>query len=487
MNAAKAEAMIAEVVAESKRRAIAERTAQLTSLTAKPATVTEISPQNTAGTSQTTANATATELADKLWTATPTLAHIHQAAQARMVSPMAALGCVLARVAAFTPPSRCVPATIGGHVPLSLYPAIMADTGGGKSATAAVAADLLPNMTPGTVGPISLGSGEGVAEIYLEVVDVTEDDDTGAPRKVKRKRQTKYGALLVLDEGRALGEMARRTGATIVQTLCTAWVGGALGNANASAETYRHLPGGNYALGLITSWQPQKAAALFDDTDGGLPGRFLYVPADDIHAPDTPPPWPGALHWTPPALCIANDIVVADPVEYPASVIEAVRAERLHRLRGGHVAALDAHRMLHRLKIAGALATLENRRISTLEDWEIAGLILDVSDAVRGTVVDVLQATYAEREHKANERAAQREAHIASTAENRAIIAGAKSMARKAHTAPGEPFTRSALSQAASSRSKREASVDQMLARAIDEGWLVPSGEKYLAGGSQPA
>ena len=72
-------------------------------------------------------------LDDDFWNSRRYLQHIRQAAHARRVAPTAVLGAVLARVAAFTPPSTCVPAYVGSDVPLSLYVALIAATGGGKT------------------------------------------------------------------------------------------------------------------------------------------------------------------------------------------------------------------------------------------------------------------------------------------------------------------------------------------------------------------
>ena len=103
-------------------------------------------------------------LPDDFFETRPVLAHIREAARARRVAPTALLGVVLARAAAFTPPSTCVPPFVGGHVPLSLFVALIAATGDSKSTTMAAARALLPLSVPGVVGPRFLGSGEGLAD-----------------------------------------------------------------------------------------------------------------------------------------------------------------------------------------------------------------------------------------------------------------------------------------------------------------------------------
>lgn len=433
----------------------------------------------------------AEKVAADLFAARPDLAHIAQAARARRVAPLAVLGAVMARVAAFTPPNYGVPPLVGSHVPLTIYPTVIDPTGGGKSAGAAVARDLLCDTPPGCVGPVSLGTGEGLTELYLGAVDYTDDEGN----KRTRRAQVRYGALVTLDEGRMLAELANRKGTTILATLCTAWTGGDLGQANADRDRFRRLEAGTYSLGMLTSWQPAKAAALFDDTDGGLPGRMLYLPGNDHHAPDHAPEWPGPLAWhplDPPWFRLdgssAIDVpVTRRPLDYPTRVAAEVDAARLSRLRGDTVHPLDAHRMLHRLKLAGDLAVLERRRTVTDTDWELSGVLLHASDLTRAVVVEHIRLDARQREDAANARAARRESVIADTAERRALLSGARAMARKAHGGTSESVTRAELSRAASSRMKALASVDEMLAHAIAEGWLEADGDRYRPGRSQPS
>ncbi|MEK9811013.1 MAG: bifunctional DNA primase/polymerase, partial [Candidatus Nanopelagicales bacterium] len=337
---------------------------------------------------------------DDWWTARPILDHIRIAARARRVAPTAVLGCVLARIAASTPPSTCIPPFVGSTVPLSLYIALMSGTGGSKSSPQSVARELMPTLPAGVVGPLPLGSGEGVAVALLELVEVTDDNG----KKTRRKTQTRHGALCVLDEGLILAEMSGRRGATIIPTLCTAWTGGDLGQANATIETWRAVPAGGYSVGLISGWQPTHAAGLFDETESGLPGRFIFLPTDDPDAPDIAPDWPGQLDWTPPPLIRSTDIR-HDPLTYDAAIAAEVDAGRLARLRGHHQPdPLDAHRTLSQLKIAGVLAVLDDRRDVTGDDWELARQLLVVSERVRGVVLNHIAADAQRREQAAISR-----------------------------------------------------------------------------------
>jgi hypothetical protein len=154
------------------------------------------------------------------------------------------------------PPSTCVPSFVGGTVPLSTYVAIVAPTGGSKTTSALVATELLPHEPAGFIGGLPLGSGEGLVDAFLGELEATTD---AAGRAVRVRHQRHRGVLFTLDEGRVLTDMAKRQGATLLPTLCAAWSGSALGQANVKGESYRHLGRGQYSLGLVAAFQPTRA------------------------------------------------------------------------------------------------------------------------------------------------------------------------------------------------------------------------------------
>jgi len=280
-----------------------------------------------------------------------------------------------------------------------------------------------------------------------------------------------------------LAEMAQRRGSTIAGALCTAWTGGDLGQANATSETFRHVRAGAYAAGLVSLWQPAKIAGLLDEAEAGLPGRFLFLPTTDSDAPAVRPSWPGQLEWQPPAL-----ITSPNPLEFTAGISAEVDAEHYARLRCDLApGSLDAHRTLHRLKLAGLLAVLEHRSTVDDDDWRLAEELLRASDRLRASAIAAVRLDGERREEASIARVVRRETAVADTAERRALVSGARSMARKAHAAGDEPLTRGDLSRATAGKHKGLVSVDDMLAHAIAEGWLEPDGDSYRAGRSQPS
>lgn len=412
------------------------------------------------------------------------LAHIRTAARARRAAPTAVLGSVLARVAAFTPPSTCVPPFVGGTVPLSIIVALVGTTSTGKSINDRVAADLLPNMPPGVAGPFALGSGEGAAEAYLE--RYTAKDDNG--RNIQKQRQVNYGVLFTLDEGRVLTELGSRSGSTIVPTLCTMWTGGDPGRMNASADTRRTLPVGGYTFGLVSLWQPTRMAGLFDDTDGGLPGRFLFLGVNDPDAPDIAPDWPGPLEWAPPSWIAAEGVTQPSPLRYPDDARAEVDARRLAKLRDEPVPALDGHRDLGRLKIAGVLALIDGQRSEVADiHWKLAGDMLDSSDRTRGAVLAELDIERRRAEESGNAKAGRREVAKVTAIETKALDAAVRAIGRKAHREGAKVLPRRELTQAIKGTDRKVVGVDAPLEEAERLGYIVATEGGWTAGESRPA
>ncbi len=422
-------------------------------------------------------------LPEEFWTARPVLEHIRQAARSRLVPPVAVLGHVLATVSAHTPPTFCVPSFVGGHTPLSLYVAQVASSGEGKSAPTKVVTES-DGLLPMLGSPLALGSGEGLAETFLEEVEELHDG-----KKVRRKKQTRYGAVFHLDEGSALADIASRKGATILPTLRTAWTGGTLGAANASQDTRRLLNGGQYHLGVTFLFQPTKARPLFDDTDGGLPQRFLFIDSVALDAPDTEPDWPGALKWKPRELSAIDGVVQHHPLIYPPHVAEQIRQERRLKLRKQLVTSpLDAHRNLHRLKLAGVLRLLDdNERIHERPpvvddlDWHLAGLLLDYSDAVRQTVLNVLEAEDKDKERTATRRAVSRSVALIEGEERRAFESAIRAVTSKLRK-NGKPLSRRELWHSISSKHRQLVIVDNVLDEAVRRELVSKDGDLYTLG-----
>lgn len=412
-----------------------------------------------------------TPLDDEFWNARPYLQHIRTGAQSRMVAPAAVLACIIARVAAFTPPSTRLPPTIGSDSTLSTYVALRARSGGGKSTSTGCAEDLLPDIPPGCVGPLPLGSGEGLIDAYFEMIEETD----GGGKKQRIKRHTKRGALFLLDEGQALAEMGNRKGSTILPILRTAWSGGNAGQANASIETRRVLRSGSYAVGLVSLWQDHAAARLLDDVDGGTPQRFVFIDTTDatIDADNTPD-WPGPLDWKPPPAIVMGGVHQSNRMHVHPDIVSEIRHTHAAAQRGDIIVEpLDAHRGLVKLKLAGVLAVLDARHDIDLDDWALAERIMCHSDGVRAWI-----ASEATRRRRAEEtagtlRQVDREAVVERSAETRALSQAAKSVYRAAVRHQPNPISKRQAHAAIASRVRQLVTIDDAIAEAERLQWVV--------------
>lgn len=422
---------------------------------------------------------------DSFWHEREHLEHILAAARSRLVGPYAVLGCVLARVAAFTHPSTCLPPIIGGAAPLSIYVALRARSGGGKSSPSSVAEALIPRPPTWAKGPLPLGSGEGLIDQYLETYEIPADD----PKKKGKpgKRQSHYGVLFVLDEGQMMAEIGNRKGATILPTLRTAWSGSALGQANASAETFRNLPAMYYALGLVSLWQQKSGAMLLADSDGGTPQRFVWLPTNDIKASRNRPKWPGELAWTPPPPYKFENVLnhhhlAVDPA-IEDEIVDKHIAVNLHESEEEN--PLDAHRRLNKLKVAGCLAVLDGRTDVNPDDWRIAERLLNISDQQRDWVLSETRRNEAARFSNDIERAVVKEQAVLQSTEKRALSRAARGAWRAVDTHP-DGATRRDVHQSIASRDRALVSVDEAIAEAIRLQWITETDGRLTPGKARP-
>jgi len=418
------------------------------------------------------------EIVDDFWNARESLARIQQAARSRYVAPSGLLGCVLAEVAAYTPPSTCLPPTIGVTAPLSLLVALYGTSGAGKSAVVGVGVELMDLHHPDVIGPLGVGSGEGLVELYQEYVD--EKDDNGKVTKVKR--QTKRGAFLTMDEGGMLKEMASRKGATIMPVLRTAWSGADPGTANASLETRRSLQRGNYSLGMISAWQDKAAQFLLGDADGGTPQRFIWFSSNDPEA-CRGHDWPGRMGWTPP-----DRYTMHVPFQLHPDIIEEITDLRIAAVRGEiDLDPLDAHRNLNKLKVAGCLALLDGRsRSIDTEDWRLAEYVMANSDSIRSWVIQKATIAVQEAARASAERQADRELIVADKITSKALTSAARAAWRATRRAVdgGGTATRRDVQVAMSGRDRKVVSVDEAITEAERLQWVKAVGEDALTIGT---
>lgn len=411
-----------------------------------------------------------------VWDARPLLSMIRQAAQARRVGPDAALGAVLARVAWLTDHRSLLPPLVGGNGTLDFISAIVGKSGRGKSAAMTLAEHLLP-LPHGWKQHFSVGlsTGEGVIEKYMGMASEPNPDDP--KKKIRVRKQTRTNGLFSLDEGAALQSLGDRKGSTVLATLRSAWVGAQLSTPNATEDRDRHLDALSYRFAMVIGFQTALAVHLIADAVAGTPQRLAWFRTGDPTARrgrGAKPPWPGAL-----ALDFGQRTFTLDPTI--ADFVDDVAVDVL--LDVDERDDLDSHRELLRLKIAALLAVLDDRDDVNVEDWAIAGLILESSDTVRN---DVLTAGREKRETErremtelAIERAVAARGAVDDDAVLRAIRLAAGTVARHVwnqDVSCAGAHTRSCLHRALSDTQRKllPDGVATAIDEAVEQEWITP-------------
>jgi hypothetical protein len=308
-------------------------------------------------------------LENGFWLARQSLTDIYTAALSRMCSPWAVLAHCAARVLATIPPHVTLPPLVGGPGSLNWFAALVAVSGGGKSAAEDVARELVDQY----VLARNLGSGEGVIDAYVRPAD----KETGEPAGLHES------VMFVADEIDQLAALGARSGSTLMSTLRMGFTARTLGFSNRTASSL-HLKRHSYRMTLVANVQPARAGALMDDSGGGTPQRFMWFPAKDRRVTASPPMMPAPLAL--PAFFVWQ---YPRELKIPAEATALIREENAKDQRG-EADFLDGHALFCREKFAYALAALDARDDMTSEDWELSGIAAAVSTHIRGAVIELL-------------------------------------------------------------------------------------------------
>jgi len=326
-------------------------------------------------------------LSDEFWAARPWLTHVRQAAYSRLEAPDAVLGCLLARYATTIPTRMMIPPIVGARATFDHLSVNVGESGGGKSVAMQISKELFPGPTldgsanhpDGIVWDLPIPTGEGLVSSFFELC---EEDDGKTKKKVNK--QTKKAVHFSIDEAMSLVQSgAQRQGSTIASVLCAAWTGQNPGQANASGERRRILEPGTFRMSGVMGIQTKLGHNLLTPEwiDQGLAGRLLFFSTEDVRITADAPEWPGPL-----ALPI-HDAIPMD-LEYPKQIWDEVRdAHVAKKNKSMVVAAIDGHRSLVRLKLAGILALMDGRTAVNIADWDLANQIVKVHASIRDSML----------------------------------------------------------------------------------------------------
>ena len=315
-------------------------------------------------------------MAVEFWESRTVLQHIRDFARARRTGPWSVLGVSLARSAMTVPPPIVLPAMIGGCMSLNVFVALVGPSGSGKGAAESAARDALTfkdhHGMPIEIEEFPLGSGEGIARTFRSA-----DLDSDAPND-------RDAALFSSPEVDTLAALFGRQGATLEGELRKLYSGETIGFNNARKETKSVVAAHTYRACLLVGVQPLRSELLLRGADGGTPQRLVWMPVTDPDAPDDVPP-------SLPRRIVTVPNWQAGPLDVPEPAKAAVDAHRLAILRGDDdVDPLDGHALLCRLKVAAALMALDGRTRVNEEDWQLAGVVMAVSNRTRAATENAM-------------------------------------------------------------------------------------------------
>ena len=390
------------------------------------------------------------------------LQRVRQAAFSRQVSPDAVLAVILCRVAASLPPGIVLP--VRGT--LDFISALIGDSGTGKSRAMTTATDLLPDIGTDYDG-VPIGSGEGIASVYVGKVD---DSGTNPPLRT--------ASLFYVDEGSQLLTLSRREGSITADTMRQCWSGQTFGTLNASADRKRVVKRGTYRFALAVGFQPVYAAELLNANGAGDPQRYLFAGVTHPDIPDDVVPFPDPIQLP------LTGLKVSDCVQVDHNVMKGIR-KRNAAVSRGEVKRdpLDSHRDLLTLKVSALLSHLTDERGGITADvWELATYVVDNSRAVRAFCMTQTQHQRDQQWRETIERDLTKDAMREQHREKRACHSMARSMIRKAKQV-GKPTTRAILMTSVSGKHRNSFDFDEALDFACeygtDDGRLTRQGDYF--------
>ncbi|OZC76364.1 hypothetical protein CH282_26155 [Rhodococcus sp. 06-418-1B] len=408
--------------------------------------------------------------------------HIREQARLRLVSPWAALFMALMHAVLSIPYGVRLPAIVGSPASLNSMLAAVGGSGGGKGVSSNSVADFvtfvddpLSGRFDGTkqsmadaITPIAPGSGEALSVAFRDLRDVVTTDEKGKQIRTKKFVTVRRAALFAFAEVDSTTALMQRNSSTLSAELRKMWDGGPIGVHTKTVERRSSVGAFEYRAVVTFGVQPERAEALLDGEDGGLPQRLLWVGTADPHVPDEDegehsrldipmPDWPsGDKHVT---------MAVAEPIQ------EQIRRDRKAVLRNddGALTGLHSHRNLVRLKLAAAVAVLHGRGDVSEQDWDYAEALLTHSDRVRSTVQRAVGDAARQRSAARGVADAHREQGKAAETSRR-IQKAADGTAGWLRKRPTGPVTRGEIQRAAKSGSDRRLYLDDCLALLIDDG-----------------
>lgn len=333
-------------------------------------------------------------LPEEFWEARDMFALLRQSAFAAMESPEGVMAAAISLTLAHVGPNIWLPAPVGTPQPLNAMTVIVGRSGDGKSVCRKLASQVLHfDGFLGELHRFNPSSGQGISGQYQKL-------NKGDMEPIR------WNALAMVEESDSIAALTSNKGNTLSSELRKAAMGEDLGFGNIG-DTKTNLTEGTYRFVLLMCMQPELAGWLLSDAYGGLPQRFLWACVrDDRDIDGLVPP----ARWT----VTLPDIARLDAYNRPKEkhfmtitprITEEVRAARKYRKKNGDSPErFDGHAILLRMKVAAAIAIMNERLDIDDKDWHLAEMLTKSSDAARTWVQDILTDAEAKEDETAGMR-----------------------------------------------------------------------------------
>ncbi|QEE61599.1 hypothetical protein FVA74_08425 [Salinibacterium sp. dk2585] len=321
------------------------------------------------------------------WDRRPVLASIYENSEKTGVSPWGALGGAILR-GLHTVPYDVRYRSFRGPASLNLGVINVGESGGNKSLTGRLLDDMLDFGPFAEFSESEAGSGESIVDSYAYWRNLSKDErEEGGPTRELAWLMPSHAHRFRFDEVGKLGAIAKRDGATIFEYIKSALTGEQIGRKLAGNLGVQ-LKKDEYRFTITINAQPTRAEVLLSESEvaGGTPGRFLWC------LMDYPPFGDSALDHDD-FNAIRVEPFELKPVPWDGvpeiKALEAMNREHRDHMRAGHRGernAIDGHAVMVRVKVAIGLMVLDGRAHLNDEDWELAGAVMDHSNATRARV-----------------------------------------------------------------------------------------------------
>lgn len=367
------------------------------------------------------------------WNAKPQLQLIAHTAEREETSPWGLLLAVMVnRLSQISPHVVLVKrsgqpgATLSAGTSLNLFGSLVAPTGDGKSVTFKEANELIPPKET----PIADGTGQGILKSFAETYrKLTDEDKKPLPEPLIVTRYFSHSVVLNAPEIGTLNAEFIREGSKTDSMLRSLWVGEIVGSTTGDMARKVTLPSNTYRLGGLWGVQPKNAYAILAGAEDGTPQRWVWAPCGENRqnataAPPRTPPPPGTDFPTP-TWGVGGTMYGVGGGEFPPEIdkktelpspewvtwspqmhidIKAAQAERkLAKDRDPYApmtpeqsaltkrVTMESHLTLTKIKLAAALGFLWGHASPDDFDWELAGIMLEVSQRELAGVYAVVQ------------------------------------------------------------------------------------------------